>query len=51
MRQLVSCVQPDFFFFEIRSSDICDGENPSVLCLVTAHRMFDMAISGILYHR
>ena len=37
------CVQPDFVFFEIGTNDICDGENPSVFCLVTAHRMVDLA--------
>ena len=26
------------------TNDICDGENPSVVCLVTAHRMVDLVI-------
>ena len=44
VQQLVYCVQPDFvFFLEIGTNDICDGENPSVVSLVTAHRMVDLA--------
>ena len=43
VRQLVSCVQPDFVFFEMGTNDICDGENASVVCLETAHRMVDLA--------
>ena len=38
VRQLVSCVQPTCVFFEIGSND------PSVRCIMTAHRVVDLAI-------
>ena len=44
LRPLVSCVQPDLVFSEIGSNDICDGENSSVVCVLTAQRMVDLAI-------
>ena len=44
VRQLVSCVQPTSVFFEIGSNDLSDGEDSSVRCIMTAHRMVDLAI-------
>ena len=44
VRQLVSCVQPTCVFFEIGSNDLCDGDDSSVRCIMTAHRMVDLAI-------
>ena len=43
VQQLVSCVQPTFACFEIWTNGLCDGEDSSVRCILTAHRNVDLA--------
>ena len=44
VRQLVSCVQPTFVFFQIGTNDLCDGDDSSVRSILTAHRIVDIAL-------